>query len=56
MFKDFFELEKKTDGIYRCRGGHLADILLLGGGIILLLVLAFLSPFVALYNKILGRD
>ena len=31
-FKGWFELERKEDGLYRCKGGWLADILLLLGG------------------------
>jgi len=30
----WFDLEKKKDGLYRCKGGHLADFILLFGGII----------------------
>jgi len=40
-----FELEKKSDGLYRCKGGHFADIVFLTCGIFYCLGLAILEPF-----------
>jgi len=47
----FFELEKKKDGVYRCKGGHLADVLLLGGGIVYLFFLCIFSPIINLFRR-----
>ena len=47
----WFELEKKEDGLYRCRGGDLADIIFLSGGIVYCLVLWILSPIINLFRK-----
>lgn len=46
-FKELFELEKKSDGLYRCKGGHIADILFLTWGILY----CFLSG-IAIFIKI----
>ncbi len=50
----YFDLEKKTDGLYRCRGGWLADVLLFSGGIIYLLLSCILQPIIWVFRKILG--
>lgn len=47
----FFELEKKSDGLYRCKGGYLADILLLTGGIFYCLGLAIAQPFIIIWER-----
>ena len=46
----WFELEKKEDGIYRCKGGHLADFVFLSVGIVYCLVLWVLSPIIRLFR------
>ncbi len=52
-----FELEKKKDGLYRCKGGHLADIILLSSGIVYCLILAILTPIISLfYNPYAGLN
>lgn len=52
---EYFKLERKKDGLYRCKGGSLADFILLGGGIIYCFILWILSPFVRLRDKMLGN-
>ena len=51
----YFKLEKKKDGLYRCKGGHLADIVLLSSGIVYCFVMWILSPFLRLRDKLLGK-
>jgi len=48
----YFKLEKKKDGIYRCKGGHLADIIFLSSCIVVLLVKMILSPLKIIFIKI----
>jgi len=48
---EYFKLEKKKDGLYRCKGGHLADIILLSSGIIYCFVLWVFSPIMRLFKK-----
>ena len=45
-----FELEKKKDGLYRCKGGWLADTIFLGMGIIYCFVLLIISPIMDLFR------
>lgn len=40
-----FDLEKKADGCYRCKGGWLADVVFLSWGIVYILFRAILSLF-----------
>ena len=47
----YFELEKKKDGLYRCKGGHLADIILLSSGIIACFVMWIFSPIMNLFRR-----
>lgn len=51
---EWFKLEKKRDGLYRCRGGHLADFILLGGSISYLFFLWIMTPLNSLIDKIIN--
>lgn len=48
---EYFKLERKKDGLYRCKGGWLADLILIGGGIIYLLFRWIVSPLVSLRDR-----
>ena len=50
----WFKLEKKSDNLYRCKGGWLADVILLSSGIIYCFILWMLSPLNYLANKIVN--
>jgi len=47
---EYFKLEKKKDGLYICKGGWLADVLLLSSGIIYCFILWIISPIKALFH------
>jgi len=53
-FEDYFMLVKNKGGVYTCKGGHIADFLLLTGGIIYLLFRCILEPFKLLFNIVFG--
>lgn len=40
---NWFDLEKKSDGLYRCKGGPVADVILLCTGIFFCLIMAILE-------------
>ena len=46
--REQFELERKSDGLYRCKGGSIADILFLSTAI---LYVAFVEPFKRIFKK-----
>ena len=50
----WFELEKKEDGLYRCKGGWLADILLLLAGMFYALLLYIFQIVIAILTVIIS--
>lgn len=50
-----FELVKQKDGIYRCKGGRLADIVFLVSGVFHVLGLAIINPFRLLFGYFFNR-
>jgi len=46
--KEQFKLEKKSDGLYRCKGGSIADIIFL---VTAILYIVFVEPFKRIFNK-----
>ena len=50
----YFELVKGKDELYRCRGGHVADIIFLSSAVICLFVLWIFSPIIYVFRALIG--